>query len=132
MDKTQVAKEVQGGFGSVPDWMKAIPDAVVGDMWGIMKNVELGKTEIPNKYKELIGLAVAATLKCRYCTLFHTEAAKANGATENEIKEALIMGSATNLFSTWLNGTQYDFDKFEKETLKMLEFARTQAMAAKR
>jgi AhpD family alkylhydroperoxidase len=131
MNKAQAAKEVEGSFGSVPDWMKAIPDAVVGDMWGIMKNVELGKTEIPNKYKELIGLAVAATLKCRYCAFFHTEAAKANGATNSEIKEALVMASATNLFSTWLNGNQYDYDKFEKETMKMLEFARKQATAGK-
>jgi AhpD family alkylhydroperoxidase len=127
MDKAEAVKEVMASFGYVPDWMKEIPASVVGQLWEIMKKVELGKTDIPNKYKELIGLAVAATTKCRYCTLFHTEAAKLNGATDNEIKEALLMAGSTNLFSTWLNGNQYDFDKFAGETSKMLEGARKQA-----
>ena len=125
MKKAEVAKEVEGLFGSVPDWMGAFPESAVGDVWGMFKDVELQKTAIPNKYKELIGLAVAATIKCRYCTLFHTEAAKANGATEIEIKEALLMGGATGLFSTWLNGSQYDYEKFKKETLMMLGGAQT-------
>ena len=120
MNRTEVLKEVEGMFGASPEWLKAMPESVVGDLWGMFKGVELQKTAIPNKYKELIGLAVAATIKCRYCTLFHTEAAKANGATEIEIKEALLMGGATGLFSTWLNGSQYDYEKFKKETLMML------------
>jgi AhpD family alkylhydroperoxidase len=124
MKKADVVKEVQGLFGSVPDWMGALPEPVAGDVWGLFKDVQLQKTAIPNKYKELIGLAVAATSKCRYCILFHTEAAKANGATDDEIKEALLMGGATVFFSTWLNGTQYDFAKFKKETLAMLEGAK--------
>ena len=124
MNRTEVSKEVEGLFGYVPDWLKEIPDSAVGSIWEIMRKVQLEKTAIPNKYKELIGLAVAATTKCRYCTLFHTEAAKANGATSAEIKEALLMGGATNLFSTWMNGSQYDFEKFKRETLKMLEGTR--------
>jgi AhpD family alkylhydroperoxidase len=120
MNRTEVLKEVEGMFGAAPDWLKAMPESVVGELWGMFKGVELQKTIIPNKYKELIGLAVAANIKCRYCTFFHTEAAKANGATDNEIKEALLMGGATSLFSTWLNGSQYDYEKFKKETLMML------------
>jgi AhpD family alkylhydroperoxidase len=127
MNRAEVLKEVEGLFGSAPDWLKGIPESVVGDLWGMFKGVELQKTVIPNKYKELIGLAVAATIKCKYCTLFHTEAAKANGATDGEIKEALLMGGATNLFSTWLNGSQYDYEKFKKETSMMLEGARKKA-----
>ncbi len=120
MKRAEALKEIEGMFGFTPDWIKEIPESAVGNVWGILKEVQLMKTGIPNKYKELIGLAVAATIKCRYCIFFHTEAAKANGATDDEIKEALLMGGATNLFSTWINGSEYDFDKFKKETLKML------------
>jgi len=35
------------------------------------------------------------------------------------------MGGATGLFSTWLNGSQYDYEKFKKETLMMLGGAQT-------
>ncbi len=115
MKRAEVLTEIEGMFKFAPDWVKAMPESAVGDMWGLLKNVELQKTVIPNKYKELIGLAVAATIKCRYCIFFHTEAAKANGATDDEIKEALLMGGTTNLFSAWVNGSEYDFDKFKKE-----------------
>ena len=120
MKRAEALKEIEGMFGFAPDWIKAVPESAAGDIWGLLKDVQLQKTAIPNKYKELIGLAVAATIKCRYCIFFHTEAAKANGATDDEIKEALLMGGATNLFSTWINGSEYDFDKFKRETLKML------------
>ncbi len=120
MKKAEALTEIEGMFKFAPDWIKAVPESAAGDIWGLLKDVQLQKTAIPNRYKELIGLAVAATIKCRYCIFFHTEAAKANGATDDEIKEAILMGGATNLFSTWINGTEYDFDKFKKETLKML------------
>jgi len=120
MKKAEALKEIEGMFKFAPDWIKAVPESAAGDIWGLLKDVQLQKTAIPNKYKELIGLAVAATIKCRYCIFFHTEAAKANGATDDEVKEAILMGGATNLFSTWINGTEYDFDKFKRETLKML------------
>jgi AhpD family alkylhydroperoxidase len=53
-----------------------IPDGLLEYEWAIFKQLELGETLIPNKYKELMGIAVHSETKCRYCTLFHTEAAK--------------------------------------------------------
>ena len=125
MDRKEVFREVERIFGLVPDWIQSLPDEVVGDLWEIMKKVQLSTdTAIPPKYKELIGLAVSSTLRCRYCTYFHTEAAKFNGATEKEIKEALMMAGIVNLFSTYLNGSQYDLEKFKRETDEMLEHVR--------
>ncbi len=125
MNRQEVYREVEKMFGLVPDWIKEIPDTGIGDLWELMKKVELSdKTAIPPKYKELIGVAVAATLRCHYCSYFHTEAARLNGATEDEIREALLLGSLTNLFSTFLNGSQYDLEHFKKETDEMVEHVR--------
>ena len=41
------------------------------------------------KMRELIALAVAVTVQCDGCIVVHTEAALQNGATEEEILEAL-------------------------------------------
>ena len=41
------------------------------------------------KIRELIALAVAVTVQCDGCIVVHTEAALQNGATEQEIIEAL-------------------------------------------
>ena len=41
------------------------------------------------KIRELIAIAVAVTVQCDGCIVVHTEAALQNGATEEEILEAL-------------------------------------------
>jgi AhpD family alkylhydroperoxidase len=71
--------------------------------------------EIPPKYRELIALGVAAQIPCTYCAYAHTEFAKANGATEAEIQEAIGYGAEVRLWSTILNGSQYDLDKWKSE-----------------
>ena len=127
MKKAEVAKEVEGLFGSVPDWMGAFPESAVGDVWGMFKNVELQKSAIPNKYNELIGLAVAATSKCRYCILFHTEAAKANGATDDEIAETAFLARFTTGWSAILHAANIDFDKFKQQFAQVGEYLSKQA-----
>jgi AhpD family alkylhydroperoxidase len=56
---------------------------------GTVQEFELAETEVPNKYEELIGIAVSGAMRCRYCAYFHTEAAKLFGASEEEINQAV-------------------------------------------
>jgi AhpD family alkylhydroperoxidase len=48
------------------------------------------------KTRELIALAVAVTLRCDGCISLHTEAAIKNGATKEEIAEALGVATTVN------------------------------------
>lgn len=48
------------------------------------------------KTRELIALAVAVTLRCGGCITVHTEAAIKNGATQEEIAEALGVATTVN------------------------------------
>src|SRR6476659_1615777 len=96
-----------------------------------MLDVELSETRIPNKYKELIGLAVSGATRCRYCALFHTEGARLNGATDAEIAEASMMGGLTMQLSTFVNAQQVDYEAFAAETKKIVSYVK-QKMAEKR
>jgi AhpD family alkylhydroperoxidase len=49
---------------------------------------------VPRKYRELIALAVAFTTQCPYCIEVHTKAAKAVGATREEITESALIAAA--------------------------------------
>jgi AhpD family alkylhydroperoxidase len=80
------------------------------------KSLQLSdQTAIPNKYKELIGLAVSGATRCRYCAYFHTEAARLFGATEEEIVETALISKNTMGWSTYLNTLLFDYDKFVEE-----------------
>ena len=49
---------------------------------------------IPRKYRELIALAVACTTQCPYCIEVHTKAAKAAGASKEEVAESTLLAAA--------------------------------------
>jgi ribonuclease HI len=48
-----------------------------------------GEGAIPKKYKELLGLAASAVLRCGDCITYHVVRAREEGATREEIAEAL-------------------------------------------
>lgn len=125
MNRQQIYKEIEDMFGLVPGFFKIIPDSSLEMEWQLFKRVECEEGSIPNKYRELIGLAVAAATKCRYCTFYHTEGAKLNGATEAEIEDAVHFAKSITGWSTYINGLQIDFEQFKSEVLKICEYVRS-------
>lgn len=113
--RAEVEADIKETFGLVPSFFKRMPDKFLGAEWQLMKELEFGETLIPNKYKELIGVAVHSETKCRYCTLFHQEAAKLFGATDQEIQEAVHFAKYTSGWSVYLNGIREDYDRFAQE-----------------
>jgi AhpD family alkylhydroperoxidase len=113
--RTEVERNIKNTLGLVPSFFDRIPDEALDEEWTLFKRWELEETLIPNKYKELLMLAVHAETKCRYCTLFHTEVAKMYGATEGEIQEAVHLAKHTVGWSVYLNGIREDYDQFADE-----------------
>ncbi len=126
MSLENTRREIEQTLGQVPTWMNQMPDGVLEGFWGSARDFWLAETEIPNKYKELIGLAVSGVTRCRYCTLFHSEAAKVFGATDAEIAEANAMAGLSMMGSTFINGQQIDYEQFQRETLEIVQYVRTQ------
>ena len=58
------------------------------------------------KIRELIALAVAVTVQCDGCIVVHTEAALKNGATEEEIIEALGVAVQVKAGSALIHSTR--------------------------
>ena len=80
----------------------------------------LGKdAKLDAKTRELIGLGVAAQIPCSYCVYVHTKNAIANGASEDEIREAVAIASQVRHWSTVLNGMGYDLEAFKAEVDKI-------------
>jgi len=123
MTRQQVYKEIEEMFGQVPGFIKAVPDESLEAEWKQMKTAQFDEGPIPNKYRELIGIGISAVTKCRYCAFFHTEAAKLNGATDAEIRDAVRYAKSSAGWSAWLNGLQFDFEQFKTEVRQMCEHA---------
>jgi AhpD family alkylhydroperoxidase len=118
-------KDIQATFGFVPGFLKTVPDVALPGAWEEMKSLQMNpNTALPGKVKELIGLAVAAQIPCRYCTYAHTQFAKLEGASQEELGEAVIVSSLTRHWSTVLQGFQTDLVKFRGEIANMLAYAK--------
>ena len=128
MNREQVYGEIKEFFGLVPNFFKAIPDSSLELEWNLFKTVQMEEGPIPNKYRELIGLGIAAVTKCRYCALFHTEAAKLNGATQAEIEDAVHFAKSSAGWSAYINGLQIDYDEFRKEVQQITSYVRSKMM----
>lgn len=129
MSRHDVHNEMKEMFGTVISFVDEIPDEFIDAEWDLIKRVQFGETLIPNKYKELIGLSVSAVTRCRYCVLFHTEAAKLFGATEGEIEEAVHYTKLVSGWSVYINGLQVDYDEFADEVARVTAHVRQQAAA---
>lgn len=124
-------KELETTFGFVPSFALTTTPIGLRLWWSGMRDFQLSdKTALDGKTKELIGLGVSAQIPCRYCLLFHTEAARLNGASEAEIQEAIFMASLTRQGSTILNGAQLDEPTFDREMVKIVNYLKTQGAAA--
>lgn len=130
MTRKEVYKEIEQTFGKVPSFFKAIPDRSIAAEWELFKAIQLNESPISNKYRELIGLGIAAVSKCRYCTFFHTEVARMYGATEEEIEDAVHYAKSSAGWSTYLNGLQIDFEQFKQELMEGIEYAKKMQAAA--
>jgi len=124
-------RDIEQTLGSVPTFFKLFPEVGIAGAWAEFKAVQLNPaTKLDGKTKELIGLAVAAQIPCHYCVYFHTAAAKLNGATDQEIREAVGMAAISRHWSTVLNGMQVDTAVFKSETDTVLRLAAEKAKSA--
>jgi AhpD family alkylhydroperoxidase len=124
MTRQEVYREIEETLGVVPTMFKLLPDSSLELEWQLFKRVQMEEGPIPNKYRELIGVAIAAATKCRYCAFFHTEMAKLNGATEEEIEDAVHFAKSSAGWSTYVNGLQVDYEQFKSEIRQAVEQAR--------
>jgi len=109
-------KDIEATLGMMPSMFATLPDLALPGARGEIKGFQLNPdSALDAKTKELLGLAGASQIPCVYCIYFHTIAAKANGASVEEVREAVAMAAIVRHWSTMLNGMQVDQAAFEDE-----------------
>ncbi len=129
-DRREADRDIEETLGVNLEMFQRVPDYLLPTEWASFKSLVLSdQTAIPNKYKEMIGLAVSGATRCRYCAYFHTEAARLFGATEDEINETALIAKNTMGWSTYLNTLQFDYDAFTAEFDQVTAYVREQSAA---
>jgi AhpD family alkylhydroperoxidase len=101
-----LATEPGASAQEAPEWMKqTLPDQALKPLWDEYRAVFNPAGALDGKTKQLIALGVAAQIPCAYCVYATTKAAKAAGATDAQIKEAIATAALVHFSSTMLNGS---------------------------
>jgi AhpD family alkylhydroperoxidase len=64
------------------------------EAWLNLNNIVGKDGALSKKYRELIAVGVACTTQCPYCIEVHSKAAKAAGASREELVEAVFVAAA--------------------------------------
>ena len=131
-DAKSAMADIQQYFGYVPDFMKRIPPAALPGAWVEMRDFQFGATALSAKDKDLISIGIAGQIPCKYCVIADTAFAKADGATDEEIAEAIAMGALTRHWSTVLNGAAIDEKAFNADIDKLVRNVKKAMAAAKK
>lgn len=125
MSYEETVKEIENTFGIFPEFMKNTPEDILPQMWPLFKKYQIGKSVIPDKYREMMMLAAAAATKCPYCQTYHKVVSKMFGATEEELKELAVIVGLTSFWSNILHTQNYDYDTFAKEVQQISEYMKS-------
>ena len=133
VDGASAVADIAATLGGVkPEFLTRFPESGRAGAWRNMKEFQMNPgTALSGKNKELVGLAVAAQVPCKYCVVAHTEFARLNGASDAEINEALGMAALTRHMSTLLNGVMADEGQFRRDVDKLVKGAQAAARKAK-
>lgn len=114
-DYENAKNEIIEQFGSFFPMFEAYPKYALAEVWENFKKINGPDSNIPPKYRELIQLAVASQIPCEYCVYFHKASAKANGATDEEIKEAVAHGAQTRHWSMIIQSSGISIEDFKTD-----------------
>ncbi|MGZ3772781.1 MAG: carboxymuconolactone decarboxylase family protein [Pseudobdellovibrionaceae bacterium] len=122
MDAKSTYKDMQNVMGIAPDFIKGYPEAGIAGAWNEYKDLRFNaRTVLPAKVKDLIALAVASQIPSQYNIYASTEFAKSDGASAQEMNEAIAVASTVRHWSTYLNGLRQDDKEFEHEVDQIIK-----------
>ncbi|KDE58028.1 alkylhydroperoxidase [Halostagnicola sp. A56] len=130
MVSNDTADEIQEYLGVVPSWIEALPDAAADHSWNVVRDLQLGETDLTRREKALVGVGASAAIQCPYCIHFHREEAKLEEVTEAELAEAFALAGNVRYFSTVLHGVEMDHEEFEAETESIVDHINEQQAQA--
>ncbi|MFD1514638.1 carboxymuconolactone decarboxylase family protein [Halomarina rubra] len=130
MVSNETQREIEEYLGQVPSWLDALSEPAADHSWGVVRDLELGETDLPNREKALVAVGAAAAMNCPYCIHFHGEEARLEGVSDEGLSEAANVAANVRYFSTILHGAEVDLDDFRRETSEIVQHIEDQQAAA--
>lgn len=115
MTHDEVLKDIEETFGEISVAWRYVPEPYLEPLWTIWKNMYTKETVIPNKYKELITLAVLSAIGDDVGPIYYRESAKLYGATDEEIQEVTMIARIAVSWLPYFRANIIDKDQYKRD-----------------
>lgn len=114
-------RQITETLGTVPAVLDWVPDEMLEAEWRLLRRVLVDESLIPPRYRALIGVAVAAALRCPSSTALHTALARAQGASDADLAEAVHHAAFVAGWSTRVSGLMVGAAVAEADVTRIIE-----------
>jgi AhpD family alkylhydroperoxidase len=121
MDREMLEREIKETLGTVPAVLDWVPDEILEAEWRLLRRSFVDESLIPPRYRALMGVAVAAALRCPSSIRMHTALARAQGASEAELAEAVHHAAFVAGWSTRVSGFELGAAVLEAEVTQIID-----------
>ena len=118
LDKYSELNEVEGVLGIEPTTFKTIDDEKLSNDWLRFKRERLDDGDFPEKYCDLIAVAVAAASGRTHSVNLHEAHARSAGASASDIKVALSIARFLGSGSDFVEESVEEYDPSQDAQLK--------------
>lgn len=121
MDREMLEREIKETLGTVPAVLDWVPDETLEAEWQLLRRSFVDESLIPPRHRALMGVAVAAALRCPSSVRLHTLLARAHGAGEAELAEAVHHAAFVAGWSTRVNGLELGGAGLQAEATQIID-----------
>jgi AhpD family alkylhydroperoxidase len=115
-------RDIDATLGGVPEYLRKLPMEALPGAWMELKNLQFNpNSPVALREKQLIGLAVASQIPCKYTVYMHKQVAKLHGATEREVEETLAVSAVSRHWNAVINGAELDEASFRNELQQLVQ-----------
>lgn len=125
MTRDEIYAEIQNTLGLVPKTFQSVPDAFLEQEWNTWKTSMMVESSIPDKWRELLILAMEAVAGDDYGVYYRTETARMYGATDDELRDVAYLAKLNMGWGPFMRAQQFDMGEFKREVDQMIDFARS-------
>ena len=122
MTREEIYNDIKETLGSVPGFIAKLDDAQLEPTWEKTKKTFLSEMSLGLKVNALAALGASFALECDYWIEYHTQTARLAGASEENIEDVKELAGFVTMWSKFLKGINYDFDKFKEESTEAHQF----------
>ena len=124
MNYEETLKDIEKTLGTVPVFMRTLPEDFIIREWPLFKIYNSEKKKMLIRYRERLDLAAIESTRCPYCILFNKGFSQMIDIEDDGLAETTFLNNYVDRFSDVVHVQCSEYDKPRKKSENAREYLR--------